>query len=144
MVFIVELIGVIAGFGIALLACANLVIGLTSFLGATLFRSNKTSLITGLSGAVCAAITTVFFDVEDLAAAFGLWLLIFPLPVYWAVNLWCWKTDSEQRRTDALALRQELAKRMEVKCPDGSKPWGQYLLDAEMARRRSKYDPPPI
>ena len=141
---VVTVLAVVIGVALCFLALANLMTGLTMYFGAAVIHKKKTMIASILPTVLCALVGMYLLEARDLAVVMGVWLLLAPIPTYWIVNWWCWKTDSRPLRAKALTLRQDFAKRMEVTAPGGTRVWQGYLFDAEMARRRAEYEPPPI
>ncbi|WP_242121277.1 hypothetical protein [Sphingomonas lacusdianchii] len=86
---------------------------------------------------------------------FGLRHPTVPLFVLLAVGPWitvkltrlfAWYTDASETRAAALEVRVAEALRLDETLPTiGQRwPWASYLCDVERARRRTRYEPPPI
>ncbi|TVV71444.1 hypothetical protein [Sphingomonas solaris] len=73
-------------------------------------------------------------------------LAIAPALSWQALTWWAWWRDDRATRAAALLIAIANAERLDEPPPAGNRwlPWGNYIFDVEVARRRSIYEPPPI
>lgn len=67
-------------------------------------------------------------------------LLLVPWPALWCISYLAWRTDAGDAHAAAAAIRNERAAPLVGR----GRHWSGYVFDAERARRRAAYVPPPI
>lgn len=69
-----------------------------------------------------------------------------PALAWLSLRWWAWLRDDAETRREALEIAIERANRRGEPAPTAvqKRPWKDYVFDAEVARRRSLYEPPPI
>lgn len=90
--------------------------------------------------------TLSLFGTARIASLFFVLAAIVPALTWLSLNLWAWWRDDGQTRRAALEIAIERAHRRGEPTPiaNTKRPWKDYLFDAEVARRRDLYEPPPI
>ncbi|RYF14134.1 MAG: hypothetical protein EOO77_14670 [Oxalobacteraceae bacterium] len=69
-----------------------------------------------------------------------------PALAWLSLRWWAWLRDDAETRREALEIAIERADRLGEPAPTAvqKRPWKDYVFDAEVARRRALYEPPPI
>lgn len=92
------------------------------------------------------ACSLLLLGISNFPAACFLAATIVPAVAWKILVYWGWRTDSLDDRSAALAIAIERAERFSKNPPTHTQrfPWKDYLYDVETARRRERYEPPPI
>ena len=80
----------------------------------------------------------------QVEAYLTLFVLLAPLPIYWLVSWFSWRSASSEERQAAYVIRQELAERFNETPPKAGRWWPGYVYDTERAKRREAYEAPPV
>lgn len=138
------ILGLILGTVLVCLALANLIDGIWR-LTSTVWVRRRLSLAvtTGMSAAIILGLK-LFAPSLDIGALLVCAILTVPWPASYLVARLAFHFDEPERKTIAVALREELAERYREHKDPSSSFWLDYVFDAERAKRQKSYQPPPL
>lgn len=89
-----------------------------------------------------AAFGYTFLGGAGLAMATLLWFIFAPAVIVPRATKAAWKSDNEDQREGALAVRNRARLAAGEPELDGTECWNQYVLDRARAERQAEYQPP--
>lgn len=92
--------------------------------------------------ATIAILGYVIFDAAGLATGSLLWFIFAPAVIVPRATKTAWKSDNEDQREGALAVRNRVRLAAGEPELDGTECWNQYVLDRARAERQAEYQPP--